>query len=58
MKVHQFFPDADLGPDHNGEYRCVSCGMPRAHQVHDLPDAPPEAVEIDARILGETEPTD
>ena len=52
MSVHIYLPDPDL-TDWAGARPCSTCGMPKQHHSHDLPETPDEAREIDARILGE-----
>lgn len=54
MKTHLFQPDHSLTIDGRGEHPCSTCGLPQQHRSHDVPELPPEAAEIDARILGET----
>lgn len=51
MDVHPFYIDQELGTDWAGRYYCVTCGMPRRHPNHDLPERPPE--DVTERILGE-----
>lgn len=49
---HQYIPDPSLGEDYLGHLRCATCGMPRNHARHDLPDTSEAAAE-DRRRLGE-----
>lgn len=49
--VHVFGPDPDLGQDWRGEWLCGTCGLPRGHPAHELPETPPE--DVSERILGE-----
>ena len=53
MSAHVYLPDPEL-TDHRGDRPCATCGMPKPHRGHDLPETPEDAAEIDARILGET----
>ena len=53
IRTHAYQPDYE-SEDWRGRRSCVTCGMPQVHGSHDIPDQPPEAAEIDARILGET----
>ena len=43
--------------DHTGRDRCAVCGLGRdwgaGKQRHQLPDTPPEAAAVGARMLGE-----
>jgi hypothetical protein len=56
------FVDSGLPPDHRGERTCGAphCGLPERNTLHVEPadlyePAPPEAVEIDHRRIGESE---
>lgn len=49
--VHAFGPDVDLGQLWNDEWLCGTCGLPKRHPVHELPDTPDE--DISNRIIGE-----
>lgn len=51
MDVHPFYMDKELGYDWRGQCFCVTCGMPKRHPFHDLPERPPE--DVSERILGE-----
>jgi hypothetical protein len=42
-----------MAPDWRDRRPCT-CGFPKQWRGHDVPELPPEAAEIDARILGET----
>lgn len=52
--VHPFVDSGTT--DAFGEPICAreDCGSVRKARVHQLPDTPPDAAEVDARILGET----
>lgn len=32
---------------------CATCGLPRAHGVHELPEVDPDVTDLESRILGE-----
>lgn len=50
--MHEYTPDFTLATDWRGLRPCT-CGLPKPNRVHDVPDTPVEAAEIDARRLGE-----
>lgn len=52
LGTHPFVADQTVPADHNGRAYCT-CGAPRDHERHDLPDNPAAAEE--ARRLGESE---
>jgi hypothetical protein len=51
MEPHPFYIDPELGRDWRGQAYCATCGMPKRHPNHELPERPPE--DVSERILGE-----
>lgn len=50
---HVFYPDPQLRRDWWGQSYCSTCGLPKRNPVHEVDGTPDEAVEQDARRLGE-----
>lgn len=51
LRVHAYALDGEAGPDWRGGYPCATCGLPRRHPVHELPETPDE--DVSDRIIGE-----
>lgn len=43
LRTHEHIPDHGAGPDHRGDYPCLTCGLPKRNRAHD-----PEAVAAQA----------
>lgn len=52
IRIHAYRPDHEA-EDWRGRYSCSTCGMPRQHRSHEVPEQLAEVAEIAARILGE-----
>lgn len=39
--------------DHKGQDRCVTCGLPKDRDVHELPPTEPDVRAVEARRVGE-----
>jgi hypothetical protein len=51
LRVHAFALDGEAAPDWRGQWPCATCGLPKRHRVHELPETPAE--DVSERILGE-----
>jgi hypothetical protein len=53
VPTHAFYADPDLRRDWRGDPYCSTCGLPKRHECHEVPERPPE--DVSERIVGERE---
>lgn len=52
IPVHLYVPDGTQTRV-DGPEGCLRCPLPAGHQVHNLPDRPPDEREVEMRRMGE-----
>lgn len=50
LSPHLYEPDRAARPDHRGARPCLHCPLPKANQVHELPDTAEAQAEHLRRI--------
>ena len=51
-RTHAYIPDRTAGPDHRGDFPCLTCGLPRTNRRH---QHVPVEDDVSARIGGDRE---